>query len=88
MGILELKKKKILNKNSPEGLNHRMEMTKGRVSELEDRSTEVTQTEEEKGKGEKETIERLPQGHVEQHQRYNWSHRRKGRPGKKTYVKK
>lgn len=30
-----------------------MEMTKGRVSELADRSTEVTQTEEEKGKGKK-----------------------------------
>lgn len=50
-----------------------MEMTKGRGSELEDRSVEVIQTEEgrekrvKKEEGEEERT--VPQGHMEQHRK-------------------
>ena len=60
-----------------------MEITRGRIRELEDTSTEVTQTEEEKGKDSKRKRTAV-EGCVKSHQvshGYNRSHRRK-----KTYV--
>ena len=43
MQILELKYNTVDIKNSLDKLNHRVKMTEERISELEDRSIEITQ---------------------------------------------
>ena len=48
MQILELKYNTVDIKNSLDKLNHRVKMTEERISELEDRSIEITQIEQQK----------------------------------------
>lgn len=48
--ILELNNTITKMKNSQEGLNNRFEQAKGKISELEDSSIKITQSEEQKVK--------------------------------------
>lgn len=49
--IIELKSTISKRENSLEGLNNRFEPAEGRIGKLEDRSTEIIQSEKQKGKG-------------------------------------